>query len=100
MKLPIPLIIVVASFGLQLRGEARAYTPLSQAVEPASVGRPVYLAIDPEARPMLPGMRPIGLELLEDALRRKQPHDWRFEIQGPCLHHPEFPAQSARSDAQ
>lgn len=27
----------------------------------------------PEARPLLPGLRPVGLELLEDALRRKQP---------------------------
>lgn len=73
MKLPIPLIIVVASFGLQWRGEARSYTPLSQAAEPASAGRLAYVEVNSAARPMLPGMRPVGLELLEDALRRKQP---------------------------
>ena len=44
--------------------EAKSYIP---------IGSPLSTSALTDARPYLPGLRPVELELLEDALRRKMP---------------------------
>lgn len=52
---------------------ARTYIPLSESGPAAPLSKSTYIPVRADARPLLPGMRPPGVELLEDALRRKQP---------------------------
>ena len=53
--------------------EAKSYVPIGEGRgDAAHTGRQSRL-IDPDARPALPGLRPVEVELLEDALRRKHP---------------------------
>ncbi|MDP2830225.1 MAG: hypothetical protein Q8O37_16675 [Sulfuricellaceae bacterium] len=49
--------------------EGKSYTPIG--VSGSMVNRGAFLPVKIEDRPVLPGMRPVDLELLEDALRRK-----------------------------
>ncbi len=51
----------------------RTYIPLSEAASAGATTRSTFLPVKSEARPLLPGLRPSGVELLEDGLRRKQP---------------------------
>lgn len=53
--------------------EANSYAPIGSSLNTPAWTQNRYLPVKEEARPFLPGMRPVELELLEDALRRKMP---------------------------
>ena len=49
---------------------ARSYVPIGT----GAASSREFMAVKPADRPNLPGMRPVEIELLEDAVRRKMPH--------------------------
>lgn len=69
------LAIATMVVGIATSGavDGRNYAPLggSEVVQEAAPS--VSRSLSEEARPVLPGIRPVEVELLEDALRRKQP---------------------------
>lgn len=52
---------------------AKSYVPLMSQSGSHALVQGVFLQTKAESRPYLPGIRPVELELLEDALRRKMP---------------------------
>lgn len=69
MGIPIA-IALAAAISFANSAYARSYVPLG---DPASANGQL-VPVKPLDRPNLPGARPVELELLEDALRRKMPH--------------------------
>ena len=63
-------IALVAAILFASPAHARSYVPLGGPMP--AYGR--FVPVKPADRPSLPGARPVELELLEDALRRKMPH--------------------------
>jgi predicted YcjX-like family ATPase len=84
------LLLTTASVG---RGQTLTYRPLGNVADPKVAAfvnwdlgrqaRAAYaLAVKPESRPQLAGLRPRNLELLEDALLRKHPKLLKGSLRG------------------
>lgn len=65
--------ILITGIAIGQVAEAKSYIPLGSPLSAPTWTQGRYLPVKDEARPFLPGMRPVELELLEDALRRKMP---------------------------
>lgn len=66
--------IFFAICGVCRIAEARAYVPLGVLESTRVSTRSVFMTAKSADRPVLPGMRPVEVELMEDVLRRKNPH--------------------------
>jgi hypothetical protein len=64
--------VLALSAALSSNGHCESYIPLGQAGEAQYRGKVIPARV--EHRPALPGIRPVEVELLEDALRRKMPN--------------------------
>lgn len=67
------LILAIAFSTASFFAEARSYVPIGSTEGSAISNATQFRIVKAEDRPSLPGMRPVQLELLEDALRRKMP---------------------------
>ena len=63
-----------ATYALCRIADAKAYVPLGALESTPASTRSVFLPAKAADRPFLPGMRPAEVELMEDALRRKNPN--------------------------
>ena len=66
-------LLLVCLLGASPFAAARTYVPSGEPSPSLPMSRSVFTPVKTEARPFLPGLRLRELELLEDALRRKQP---------------------------
>ncbi len=73
MKTPLSTSVLLVFIGLCSSAAARTYVLISETLVGDAIRQPTFVAARPEARPLLPGLRPPRVELLEDGLRRKQP---------------------------
>lgn len=64
---------LIASVSIGQGAEAKSYIPIGSPLSTPAWAQGAFQPVKAEARPFLPGMRPVELELLEDALRRKMP---------------------------
>lgn len=66
-------VLLLGGIAIAAGVDAKSYVPLSELDASSGTNHVSSRVVGSDARPFLPGMRPVEVELLEDALRRKQP---------------------------